>query len=301
MARASPFCRSTYPRHPPINHKVGPVHKAALVAGQEQNGLSLLYGFAEAAGWEVDLAAVALGGIVPEPVLKQRRAKDGSKRQRSHGIDDGILSIDGRDRSLLQRSWAQRVKSKPFLRMHNRQLPRHCQHGAFARRVRQLRRRTPHQRDHARCIDDTTDLLLVPTHAEHSMLAAVPHPLDVDVVRQIPDLFRRIDSVSVVAVHDAGVVENDVDAAPGVEMFDHGFDVGFFGHVALDGLDSGRVRGYGADFGEGGGEGGFGYVRHEDGGAFAGEKDGRFQADAARKGVEVSMSGNQNLKSFWKK
>lgn len=47
--RAARFCRSTYPRHTPINHKVGPVHKAALIACQEQNGLSLLDGFAEAA------------------------------------------------------------------------------------------------------------------------------------------------------------------------------------------------------------------------------------------------------------
>jgi hypothetical protein len=33
-------------------------------------------------------------------------------------------------------------------------------------------------------------------------------------------------------VHDAGVVEDDVQPAPGVEVLNGGFDVGFFGDVA---------------------------------------------------------------------
>ena len=66
---------STYLCHTPVNDKVGPVHEAAFVAGQEENGLGLLDGFAEAAGGEVDLTAVALGCVVAEPVLKQGRAE----------------------------------------------------------------------------------------------------------------------------------------------------------------------------------------------------------------------------------
>lgn len=66
--------RETYLRHPPINDKIRPVDEGTLVAGEEEHGLSLLDGFAEAAGGEVDLAAVALGGVVAEPVLEEGRA-----------------------------------------------------------------------------------------------------------------------------------------------------------------------------------------------------------------------------------
>ena len=65
------FLFFTYPRHPPINHEISPVDKTALVAREEEDGLGLLDRFAEAAGWEVDFAAVALGGIVAEPVLEE--------------------------------------------------------------------------------------------------------------------------------------------------------------------------------------------------------------------------------------
>ena len=65
------FGRRTYPRHTAVDDKVGPVDEATLVAGQEENGLSLLDCFAEAAGREVDLAAVALGCVVAEPVLEE--------------------------------------------------------------------------------------------------------------------------------------------------------------------------------------------------------------------------------------
>ena len=66
---------STYLCHTPVNDKVGPVHEAAFVTGEEEDCLSLLDGFAEAAGGEVDFAAVALGCVVAEPVLKQGRAE----------------------------------------------------------------------------------------------------------------------------------------------------------------------------------------------------------------------------------
>jgi hypothetical protein len=41
-------------------------------------------------------------------------------------------------------------------------------------------------------------------------------------------------------VHDAGVVEEDVEAAPGVQRLDHGLDLALLGDVTfLDGI-SGR-------------------------------------------------------------
>lgn len=61
-------------RHASIDDKVGSVHEAALVAGEKKDCLGLFYGFAEAAGWEMDFAAVTLGLIVAKPVLEERCA-----------------------------------------------------------------------------------------------------------------------------------------------------------------------------------------------------------------------------------
>lgn len=67
----------THPRHAAVDDEVGAVDEAALVAGEEEDGVRLLDGFAEAAGGEVDLAAVPLGGVVAEPVLEEGRAGGG--------------------------------------------------------------------------------------------------------------------------------------------------------------------------------------------------------------------------------
>jgi hypothetical protein len=61
--------------HTAINDKVCTVDEAALVAGQEQNRLSLLDSFTEATSGEVDLAAVTLLSVVTEPVLEERGAR----------------------------------------------------------------------------------------------------------------------------------------------------------------------------------------------------------------------------------
>ena len=61
-------------RHSAVDDKVRAVDEAALVAGQEEHGLRLFDGLAEAAAGEVDFAAVALLGVVAEPVLEQRCA-----------------------------------------------------------------------------------------------------------------------------------------------------------------------------------------------------------------------------------
>jgi len=59
------------PRHTAVDHKVSSVDEAALIASKEENCLSLLDSLSEAASREVDLATVALGLVVAEPVLEE--------------------------------------------------------------------------------------------------------------------------------------------------------------------------------------------------------------------------------------
>jgi len=60
--------------HTAINDEIRAINEARLVAGQEKDSLGLLDGLAEAAAGEVDFAAVALLGVVAEPVLQERCA-----------------------------------------------------------------------------------------------------------------------------------------------------------------------------------------------------------------------------------
>lgn len=86
-------------------------------------------------------------------------------------------------------------------------------------------------------------------------------------------------------MHDAGVVEHDVDTAPLVDLAHAGLDVLFLGHVAAGGVDlAGDVGGHVLDLGQGLGEGRLGDVTHEDAGALAEEEDGRLETDAAEVG-----------------
>ena len=73
-------CRNSYPCHSPINHKVGSIHEAALIAGQEEGGLGLFNSFAEATRWEVDLATMTFGCVVAKEVLQERSAEDQSQK-----------------------------------------------------------------------------------------------------------------------------------------------------------------------------------------------------------------------------
>lgn len=126
----------------------------------------------------------------------------------------------------------------------------------------------------------------MPPQTQHRVLAAEPHPLDVDGVGEVPDLLGRVDRVRVGGVHDARVVEHDVHAAPGVHVGDGGRDGGLGRHVAFEGLEAGEgAREDGVDLFEGGGEGGRGDVGHEDRGALAQEEDGCFEADTTGVGV----------------
>lgn len=114
------------------------------------------------------------------------------------------------------------------------------------------------------------------------MLGAIPHTLDVDVLRQVPDLVGGVDRVVVLGVHDAGVVEDDVNTAPFIGGGDGGGYGCFVGDVAFDGLDFAGVGGNdGGEFGEGGVQCLAGDVGEDDGGAFTEEEDCGFQADTA--------------------
>ena len=64
----------THLRHSAIDHKVRSIDETALVAGEEDHGLGQLDGLAEAAGWEVNLAAVTFGRVVAEPILEEGSA-----------------------------------------------------------------------------------------------------------------------------------------------------------------------------------------------------------------------------------
>lgn len=63
--------------HPSIYDEVGSVDKAALVTGEEENGLCLLNSFAPTTGGKVNLTTLALLDIVSKPVLEERRTVNG--------------------------------------------------------------------------------------------------------------------------------------------------------------------------------------------------------------------------------
>ena len=83
---------------------------------------------------------------------------------------------------------------------------------------------------------------------EDRVLAAVPHPLDVDVVREVPDCFGGVDGVVVLCVsaeeravgwregylcvHDTGIVEDHIQPSPLIHRLDHGLHLVLFGHIA---------------------------------------------------------------------
>ena len=168
--------------------------------------------------------------------------------------------------------------------MHNRQLPGHRQYRALASRICQLRCRTPNQCDDTGGVDNTTLGLLVLSHAQDRVLASKPHAFHVDIMRQIPDLLWSVDSVGVINMHDSCVIEDYVDAAPGIEVGDHSLDVGFFGDVTFDGFEMGWIGKNFVGFCKSFGKSRLGDVGHEDRGSFTGEKDRCFEADTTEYG-----------------
>lgn len=256
--------------HTTVDHKVRSIDEAALVTGKEKNCLCLLDSLAEATSGEVDFTAVPLRGIIAQPVLQERGARHVS-----------FQCTHCRNHNLLERCRAQSIKAVPFPRMAHCEFPRQRQHRALARRIRKLRRRASHQRHNTRRVDHAPLLLTMLAEAQHRVLAAEPHALHVNSLGKIPDLLGGVDSVGVVSVHDTRVVENDVETAPGVYMLNHGLDVGFLGDICDFGLDLLGVWDDGLELFEGLVESGTGDVGEEDVGAFAGEEDAGFQADAS--------------------
>ena len=88
------FDRFTYPSHATVNDEIRAVDEAAFVASEEEDGLGLLDGFTEAAAGKVDLAAVALGRVVAEPILEEGGARFGRldyflRREEKNVLPDG--------------------------------------------------------------------------------------------------------------------------------------------------------------------------------------------------------------------
>jgi hypothetical protein len=154
--------------HSTIDDKIRAVDERALVGSQEEHGLSLLDGFSESTSREMNLTPVPLCRVVAEPVLEQRR---------------------------VQRSRAQSVEAEPFTSVHDGELTRHCQNGAFGGCVGELWRRRAHESDDRGSVDDAAALLVVASEGEDGMLAAEPNALDVDVVSQVPDFLRGRDGI----------------------------------------------------------------------------------------------------------
>lgn len=96
----------------------------------------------------------------------------------------------------------------------------------------------------------------------------------------------------VVAVHDSGVVEDDIDTAPLVELVDTALDVLLVGDIAAGRVDfAGHVGGHLHDLLEGLGQGGLGNVTHQHARAFAKEEDGGLETDAAVQGLASVQEG----------
>lgn len=237
-----------------IDHELGGIDEAALITGQKQDGLGLLNGLSEAAIGKMDLSAVPLLEVIAQPVLQQ----GGVERAGAQGVEADILAG-----------------------MDDGEFAGHGQDGALGGGVCELWGGGAHEGDEAGHVDDAAGLLLVAAHAEHGVLAAVPDALDVDGLRQVPDLLRRVDGVVVLRVHDARIVEDDVDAAVLILGFNRRRHVGFLGHVALDRRDARAVRHQLLDLLERLGQRRLGNVRHQHRGPLAGEEDGGFQSDAS--------------------
>lgn len=184
--------------------------------------------------------------------------------------------------SLLEGSRAERVETEALSGVNNSQLSRKSKNGTLTGRVRQLRRGGTHQSDHARRVDDASLGLAVLSQATDSMLAAEPHALDINVLGQVPDVLGTLLGVAVLCVHDTGIVEHDVDTAPGVEVADGGLNIGFFGYVDDERLELALSCGDDLlDLGERLVESGGGDVGDEDGGAFLAHQDGRLEANSS--------------------
>ena len=182
---------------------------------------------------------------------------------------------------ILERRGAQSVEAVSFAGVDHGELAGQRKDSALAGSVGELRGSRADEGDDRGGVDDTALVLAVLAEAEDGKLAAEPHALDVDGLRQVPDLLGCVDCVIVVCVHDTGVVEQDVDAAPAVDVLDHGPYVGLLGNIGDACIE---VLGRGDNFldlGQGLLERGGGDVGEEDIGTLASEEDTSLETDAA--------------------
>lgn len=181
------------------------VDEAGLIGSEEEDGLGLLDGLAEATSGEVNLATHALGDVVAEPVLEEgsveRRRAERVEAVTLAGVDHGELAGQGKD-------------------------------GTLGGGVGKLGSSSADEGDNGGGVDDGALLLAGAAKSKNGVLATEPNTLDVDVLGQVPDLLGSVDGIVVAGVHDAGVVEHDVHAAPGVDRLDEGLDLVLLGNIA---------------------------------------------------------------------
>lgn len=183
--------------HTTIDRKVMSIDKARLIARQEQNSLRLLNSLTKPPHREMNLTSVTLLLIITEPVLQERCVK----RRRAEVVEPEALAG-----------------------VHHGEFTGEREDSALAGGVGELGRGGADEGDDGGGVDDGGLCLLVAAQRQDGVLAAEPDALDVDVLGQVPDVLGGVDGVVVLGVHDAGVVEEDVNAAPGVEGLDHGLD-----------------------------------------------------------------------------
>jgi hypothetical protein len=190
--------------------------------------------------------------------------------------------LQGRcERCILKRRRAQGVEAVTLASVDHGEFASQRKDGALAGGVGKLGGSRANESDDGGGVDDAALLLAVLAEAEDGELAAEPHALDVDGLRQIPDLLGGVDCVIVVRVHNTSVVEQNVDAAPAVDVLDHGLYVGFLGNICDARIE---LLGRGDDFldlGQSLLKCRTGDVGKEDVGTLTSEEDTRLETNAA--------------------
>ena len=145
---------------------------------------------------------------------QRRAARSPLPRRTAHGnVHEPALLLLVRVEELhqqlgLERPRTERVDADVLARVHDRQLARQRQHRALAGRVGHLRRRRAEQRHKGRGVDDRAAASAA--QGGDAVLAPEEHALRIDVHRHIPHRLVGRHRIVVLAVHDAGVVEQDV-------------------------------------------------------------------------------------------
>ena len=142
------------------------------------------------------------------------RAISARLRQPSHRhVDQAPRARGGLAQQILEqrrvdRAGAQRVGADPAPRVLDRDLARHREHAALARRVGDLRGRRAHHRHEGRGVDDRAAARA--QQRRDPVLAAEEDALQVHAHHLVEDVLGRVDRRAVRGREDAGVVEEHV-------------------------------------------------------------------------------------------